>query len=219
MYKHRHRLLRLGFKAHFLRHARLCSPGPIPGPCFRQVQRSVQEHVDILGRITQDRRDLTILALARRSRVLPRHSHRSLPFLEKARLIHHSDALWVPKGLDHELLQPIARLIRIPGYPVQQALHTIGDAVPHRLSDLPAILALGLGEQPPQIFPGLLARLATLKQVGKARVKRCKFVLPLLQFFFRHTLPPNRILSFLYLRLGASYGCSISAYPNNPKMW
>jgi hypothetical protein len=40
-------------------------------------------------------------------------------------------------------------------------------------------------------------------------VKRFKFLLPLLQFFFRHALPPNHFLSSLDLRLGASYGCSI----------
>src|SRR5450755_2936806 len=61
MVQHGHGLLRLGGKADILRHAPLCSPGPIRGPCFRQVEFSVQEHVSIFARVAQDGGYLAVL--------------------------------------------------------------------------------------------------------------------------------------------------------------
>ena len=75
-----------------------------------------------------------------------------------------------------------------------QVAEVVGDAIAHCFGHLPAILALRLGEEPAQVFAGLLTRLAALEQVGKARVKRFKVVLPLLQCFLCHALPPTQIL-------------------------
>src|SRR6266487_2303275 len=194
-HQHSDGLLRLGGKAHLLRHVPLGSSGSIRGPCLRQVEFSIQEHMGILGRVAQDGCHLAVLPLARRPRVLACHSHRMRSLFEKARLIHDSNALCLPKGLDHKLLQPIACRIGIPGHPVQQALHAIRNALPHRFGHLPTILALRLRQQSSQVCACLFARLAAFKQIGKARVKRVKFLLPLLQFFFCHALPPTQILS------------------------
>src|SRR5260370_12401123 len=47
-------------------------------------------------------------------------------------------------------------------------------------------------------------------------MKRFKFVPPLLQFFFRHTLAPLRFSFLLNLRVRASYGCSTSVAVLSP---
>src|SRR5689334_17922358 len=148
-----------------------------------------------LGRVTQHCRYLSILQFARRSQVLARYSHRVHSFFEKARFTDDPDPLLVTKRLDHKSLQPVARRIGIPGHPVQQTLHAIGDVIPYRFGELPTILALGLGEEPAQILLRLFTRLASLKQVGKPRVKLFKFLLPRFQFLNGHLLPPKRFLS------------------------
>ncbi len=61
----------------------------------------------------------------------------------------------------------------------------------------------------------LFARLATLKQVGKARMKLLKFLLPRFQFLDGHLLPSNRLQMILFSSFEATsetnYGCSTSA--------
>src|SRR5262249_37274661 len=64
--------------------------------------------------------------------------------------------------------------LRIPVRRIQEALHALRSAFSQRLSQLPAILALDAQQQPRQVAPSALTRLASPKVGGNAGLQVCQ---------------------------------------------
>jgi hypothetical protein len=79
------------------------------------------------------------------------------PLLDEAGLVHHQDRFGIAQVLGDVGAQIVTHGVRVPVGAVEQMLHRVGRRVPHRLSQLPPILAFKGAEQPPQIDLGPLA--------------------------------------------------------------
>src|SRR5262245_4659251 len=83
--------------------------------------------------------------------------------------------------LQHEPLQlPKDRLL-IPASPIQQVLQRVRSAGADCLGELPAVLTLGWGEQPPQVLARQLPRLAPPEEAGEAGVEGFELLAPAVQ--------------------------------------
>jgi hypothetical protein len=94
--------------------------------------------------------------------------------------------------LHHESLQlPQDRLL-IPASAIQQVLERVRSTGADGLGELPAVLALGRGEQAPQVLACQLTRLAPPEEPGEAGVEGCELLTPTVQSRRGHGNHPLR---------------------------
>jgi hypothetical protein len=120
------RLLRLGLEAHIVGHLGAGPSAAVAAPLLWQKQAPIEKDGPPSGGIGEQSRHLTVLDLAPGATILLLDAHRADALLGDAGLIQDGNRLWVTKALDDELLHAVARGLRIPRNPVEQALHPVG---------------------------------------------------------------------------------------------
>ncbi len=119
--QHGTRLLRLGLETYVFGHVGSAPSSPVAAPLLWQKQAPVEKDRPAGGGRGQHRRHLTGLDLAHGATLLLLDPHRADALFGDAGLIEDANALRVTKALDDELLQAVARGLRIPRRPIEQA--------------------------------------------------------------------------------------------------
>ena len=138
--------------------------GRVVGPGVGQIERTVDEGMAVTRHVAGEHPDLAVRNLARRARVLPRHSARCLALLEKAGFIDHQNRILVRKVLDDIVAHDVAQRIRFPPVPTQKRLLPPRTGVAGRLSAHPPGLATLITKQTVQEKPRVYRRTLLRKQ-------------------------------------------------------
>jgi hypothetical protein len=102
----------------------------------------------------QEHADLAVLDPAGGAGVLPLHTGRLGALLEEAGLVDDERAIGVGQVLHHIGAQIVADGVGVPVGASEQVLDAVGAVVAEVLGHLPAVLALGVAEQPFEIIDG-----------------------------------------------------------------
>ena len=116
-------------------------------PFLRQIERPVDEGMAMTRHIGGEHTDLAIGDLARRARVLPRHTARRLALLQKTGLVDDQNRVLIGKRFQRVFAHDVAQGIRIPPPAAQDRLLTPWAGIARRLRAHPARLARLVAQQ------------------------------------------------------------------------
>src|SRR5262245_33912204 len=101
----------------------------------------------LLGRVSQEDSDLTILNAPGSPRILPPHACALGPLFQETSFVNHQNSIFITQMLHHILTQIISDLVRAPHGATEEMLRGIRGLVPGLFRELPAILSLHEAEQ------------------------------------------------------------------------
>jgi hypothetical protein len=170
--------LGLGGKPHRLGNARWLSSRRVVDPLGGQGQLPLEKGLLPLRGIGQKDTHLAGLNPSCRPTVLTRDTDAPGALLEDARLVDNQDPRLVAEVLHHVVAQIVTHRVGVPARPAQQVQYPGGCRVAGFLGQLPAVVALGAGEQAAHLGTGALTQLGTLEVRCQPTVHRVQLVGP-----------------------------------------
>src|SRR3954449_9245637 len=115
--------------------ARRRSASPAQG--LRQVEPAVDQRVPPAAAVGQEHADLTVLDLAQRAAVLPRHAGRVAALLHEAALVDDQHRVLGAQAPDRVLAAEVAGRLLVPQHVAEHPLRAPRPRVADRLRELP----------------------------------------------------------------------------------
>ncbi|MDQ3951366.1 MAG: hypothetical protein M3279_00160, partial [Actinomycetota bacterium] len=120
---------------------------PVLKPSLGHEEDAIDSGMTLGTGIAQEYSYLTVGNLAQGAAVLAGHPSRMFPLFDEPSLIHHQDSIRIPQLRHHVPAQVLSHRLMVPGVSLQDSLHPPGMAVARLLGQLPAVLALQVGDE------------------------------------------------------------------------